>query len=131
MRSNGKTAIGIGVDIVFVPRFEKMKPRLLNKLFTSGEIAYAQSKRRGAETYAGIFAAKEAIIKACSISGKTLLLGSIEISHLEHGQPQATFQGSRSYRVSLSISHEYEYAVAFVIVEKTKLNRIINNTVDS
>lgn len=124
MRLNGKITFGIGVDIVFVPRFEKMKVQLLNKLFTSREMTYAQSKRLATETYAGIFAAKEAIIKAYFTFGKTLLLESIEISHLELGQPKATFRGSRGYRVSLSISHEHEYAVAFVLIEKTEPSRI-------
>ena len=58
--------IGTGVDIVEIDRIAKaMKnERFLDRLFTKEEIALFEACRYRAETVAGRFAAKEAVLKA-------------------------------------------------------------------
>ncbi len=71
----------VGIDIVEVSRIGRLKDRygdkFLAKVFTDDEIRYARSKRRGDESLAGRFAAKEAFMKA---RGRRLPWKSIEVS---------------------------------------------------
>jgi phosphopantetheine--protein transferase-like protein len=99
----------IGTDIVFLPEFsKKLKTEtLLNKLFTSSEMSIHKSD----ESLAGVFAAKEAVMKAC---GKTLNWHEIEVLKKENGQPYIT--SIHATNVDVSISHSGEYAIAFVII---------------
>ncbi len=103
----------IGIDIVDVSRIEALKQRhgehFLRRVFTDWEIAYAQRKRRSAETLAGRFAAKEAFMKAF---GRRLPWREIEVLAADSGQPSITFRGTRY--LGVSISHEKAYAVAAV-----------------
>ena len=58
--------LDIGVDIIEIYRIKELldkNPRFLEKMFTSKEIEYFESKGFKAETIAGNFAAKEAISK--------------------------------------------------------------------
>ena len=55
--------LDIGVDIIEIYRIKELldkNPRFLEKMFTSKEIEYFESKGFKAETIAGNFAAKEA-----------------------------------------------------------------------
>ena len=59
--------VGLGVDICEIARMERAlarHPTLRERVFTPEEIAYCDSKARPAESYAGRFAAREAVIKA-------------------------------------------------------------------
>lgn len=100
----------IGVDIQFVPELFTSKsidlksdPEML-RIFSQREIAYAETKSDPNVTLAGIFAAKEAIIKAGYFKNETTDLRNIEISHSENGKP--LFLG-----FTLSISHSKDYAI--------------------
>lgn len=99
----------IGVDIVHIPRMKKSieSNAFRKKVFTENEILYCKT----AESYAGIFAAKEAYFKAMG-TGVKFPLTDIEILHDENGKPYLSgIQDS-----DLSISHDGEYAVATVIL---------------
>lgn len=77
----------------------------LGLIFTNRELTYAENKANPKATLAGIFAAKEAILK----TGVTNTpLEKIEVSHNSIGAPE--FKG-----VSLSISHSGDYAIAIAI----------------
>ena len=106
----------IGIDIVEVSRIEALEQRhgehFLRRVFTDGEITYAQSKRRSSETLAGRFAAKEAFMKAF---GRRLPWREIEVLSGERGKPLIRYKGERYEGVS--ISHEKAYAVAAVNIE--------------
>ena len=59
--------VGLGVDICEIARMERAlarHPTMRARVFTPEEIAYCDAKARPAETYAGRFAAREAVIKA-------------------------------------------------------------------
>lgn len=63
---------GVGVDLVD-PRSLQSKlenrPELLTELFTPGEIAYCRVQWSPYESFAGRFAAKEAVVKALRLDG--------------------------------------------------------------
>lgn len=102
----------IGVDLVHITQFsEKIRDRaLLARLFTDRELAAA---RGSVETLAGIFAAKEAYFKALH---KTPEWHAVEVGHKENGAPVM-----RSHpRAEVSISHDGNYAVAMVFVERAE-----------
>ena len=115
---------GIGVDIQFIPELFPSKvddlksdPEIL-RIFSRYEIAFAETKRKPTETLTGIFAAKEAIIKAGFQSKSNSDLNKIEILHGEDGRPEFP-----DYALSISHSNEYTIAVAQkneVVQEKSK-----------
>ena len=59
--------IGLGVDICEIARMERAlarHPTMRERVFTADERAYCDTKARPGESYAGRFAAREAVIKA-------------------------------------------------------------------
>ena len=61
--------VGTGIDVIDIDRIarsvERYGSHFLNRIYTAGEIAYCQRKRRNAaESFAARFAAKEAAAKA-------------------------------------------------------------------
>ncbi len=123
--------VGVGTDIVAIARIEESverNSRFLDKIFTQGERQYFAQKNGKMQTLAGIFAAKEACVKALG----TGFLGGItaqdvEITHTELGAPQIILHKNAKKRakslginsVQVSISHCKTYAVAFVVAQKT------------
>jgi len=122
--------LGIGHDIVHVPRFQaaldKWGQRFLDRLFTGEEQSYCRSMHSPARHYAARFAAKEAFYKALS-RGKQLPLGFLEawVSRSAHGELQLVLspksltlaQAAGVVALHLSLSHDGEYASAFVVLE--------------
>ena len=103
--------MGIGVDLAFIPRFEG-KDALARKILSPSELLQYKHHPCPSQFLAGRFAAKEAFIKAYN----TLPypdLSTIEVTLKEHGQPFILFQG-KIY--NLSIAHDGEYAIAFVVI---------------
>lgn len=102
----------IGCDIVKIDRFSKLvqDEKFLDKYFTTNEKNYIFSKVNPAQTLAGIFAAKEAVLKALKIGiGGGVNLSDIEILHENSGSPYALI-GNDKFEVS--ISHDGDYAMA-------------------
>lgn len=99
----------IGTDIVKISRMEKSikNESFLWRVFTEKEIEYCKK----AETYAGIFAAKEAYFKAIG-TGITAPMTSIEILHNDRGKPYLNGFSN----CDVSISHDGDYAIATVII---------------
>ena len=119
---------GIGTDIVEISRMEKYADdsRFLNRFFTEEEAAYIHSRNKGAaQTMAGIYAAKEAAVKAMG-TGIIFDLKEIGVTHDGHGKPEYQISGKASdylagRRIHLSISHDGGISVAFcVITEHTE-----------
>lgn len=116
---------GVGCDIVDIPRFkEKMKnTRLVDKIFTEHEQKYFANRQ--VFTAAGLWAAKEAVSKALGTGFVGVTAKDIEIRHNENGTPQIVlYNGARSRselidvrNIHVSISHEKEQALAFVVIE--------------
>ena len=105
--------MNIGIDLVAIKRFEKIKAgdnKAWKHVFTEQEWDYAFHDKHSAEHLAGMFAAKEAAMKA---SGKAGIknMKTFEITHTKEGAPRLN---KRGYRVS--ISHDHAYAIAVVLV---------------
>lgn len=111
---------GIGLDLCAIPRMQELleSGRSLRRLFCEEEEAYIRSKGVGAaQTMAGLFAAKEAVLKAMGV-GLTFPLTDVVISHTDLGQPLVTLTGkAEKYGGSflLSITHEGDMAAATAI----------------
>jgi holo-[acyl-carrier protein] synthase len=120
---------GIGIDIVKIERMrevaEKWGQRFLKRVFTESEISYCYEKREPCLSLAVRFAAKEALIKAIG-SAVPVSLTDIEVVNVETGRPFLKVNGKLEYffkkelikRAHLSLSHEHEYGVACVVLEK-------------
>ncbi len=116
-----------GVDIVSVKRLKEMVDRygdrFLDRIFTPAERAILGSDVR---RMAGRFAAKEAISKALGtgIGREGIRFRSIEVLRDEGGLPRVLLHEAARLRferlggvfLSLSLSHENEYAVAFCLI---------------
>ncbi len=104
----------VGIDLVAVKKFLKVKQadyRRWSHVFTANEWAYAFRDAHGAEHLAGMFAVKEAAMKASGRAG-VQYLKFFEVRHTAQGAPSLRRAG---YRVS--ISHDRTYAIAVVLVE--------------
>lgn len=111
--------MGCGVDLVLIERFNNISESFINKYFTINEIDYINRKNKSAETIAGIYAAKEAFLKAIGVAFNKYALKDIEILH-DNGRPYFNINETikkeiEKHNFSLSISHENKYAIAFVI----------------
>ena len=119
----------LGNDIIEIDRIrcaiEKSKS-FRERVYTSHEIDYCESRKKGCyESYAGIYAAKEAFIKALGTGMRHGSWQDIEIYHDELGAPlirlQDTFKEiyeTLGYtEIHVSISHCKEYAMSTVILE--------------
>jgi holo-[acyl-carrier protein] synthase len=112
----------VGVDLVRVERIEKLiekfGKRALERFLTKDEIARAKS----VQSYAGYWAAKEAVSKALGSGiGKELAFHDIIISKDEKGAPSFTLpktiiETKEIIDLSLSITHDHGYAIAVAAV---------------
>jgi holo-[acyl-carrier protein] synthase len=114
-------ATGIGIDVIEIGRIEtalERRPRLAQRLFTDGELAYARERARPGRHLAARFAAKEAVIKA--LGGGPVAPGSIEVVAGE--PPTVALRGgaaeaARGRSVHVSLTHSRETAAAVAVVE--------------
>lgn len=107
----------VGIDIVFINKFKKIKAidyGFWNKFYTEKEWQYCFSNSGPYNRLAGIFAAKEAIIKSY---GKVKINShsQIEILHKATGEPYPKINGLIKKGVQISISHNCEYAIAIAL----------------
>ena len=110
---------GIGLDLCQVDRMRnRLEGRFLEKYFTEVEATYIRSRgAQAAESMAGIWAAKEAVLKALG-TGVAFPLKDVEITHTEAGQPAVCLHGEAAAHGGtflLSITHEGGMAAAVVI----------------
>lgn len=122
---------GIGTDIVEVYRIREAlerTPRFEERVFTDQEIAYCRSKGvKQYESFAGRYAAKEALFKALGTGWRgELAWRDIDVLVNDLGAPRISVSGEVLVhltsvgftQISLSISHTEHYAVAYVVIEK-------------
>jgi holo-[acyl-carrier-protein] synthase len=122
---------GIGADIVQVERMKnflgKHGEEGLDRIFSEEEMLAASKKTDKVIFLAGRWAAKEAVSKSlgCGI-GSECSWNDVTVSNNDLGAPFVQLKGNALLKsgklgvknVHISISHEKEYAVAFVILEK-------------
>src|SRR5690349_6824514 len=113
--------MNVGVDIVEIDRVRRSvrNPRFLSRVFTPQEVAYCRSRKNSAQHFAVRFAAKEAVWKAVASSATVPLTHrDIGVRNREDGKPEVFFPKrfhKLAKRVSISLSHGRDYAVAMAI----------------
>lgn len=124
---------GVGVDIVKVCRLKKWAANrdLLERFFNNEEISGGKSIEHLCEHYAARFAAKEAFSKALGTGISGFLLRDVFIKTDGLGAPHLITKGTAKKalkdrcgddaNVYVSISHEKEYAIAFVVIEMRRI----------
>jgi holo-[acyl-carrier protein] synthase len=123
--------VGLGTDLARVERFRTFvadnKTALLGRLFTLGEREYAFAKKDPAPHLAARFAAKESCLKAFGLGLREgISWQDMEVIPDELGRPDLQLSGRAAEIaaakqievVHLSYSHDGDYAVATVILER-------------
>ena len=121
---------GIGTDIVKIKRIEDSikKKSFINRLFNTKEISKCKKLKNSSNCFAKRFAAKEAFSKALGTGiAKGINFNEIVVLNEKNGKPyiilldktkknvRKKFKNKR-YRISLSLTDEDKYAVAFVTI---------------
>ena len=121
---------GIGTDIVKVERIKKFikKNSSLKRLFNKNEIIKCKKIKNSANCFAKRFAAKEAFSKALGTGiSKGINFNEIIVLNEKNGKPFIKLLNKtkknvekklkkKKYKISLSLSDEKKYAVAFVTI---------------
>ena len=125
---------GVGTDIVKNNRIKKLikNKKFINKIFTSSEIEGSKKIKDKVLFFSKRFAAKEAFSKSLG-TGFThnINFKDISIANKKSGKPYLTLSNKlkvilkrklklRKVKISLSLSDEKEYSVAYVITQKIK-----------
>jgi len=137
----GGASVGLGVDIQLISEINYENPNFLERNFTPAEIAYCRAAPNVAASFAGRWAAKEAVVKAkmnLFPQGEKLSKGGgaplidIEILPGSTGAPRVIQHGFAAENalklgvseIKVSISHSGEYAVAAAVaITLGKANR--------
>lgn len=114
----------IGIDILSVKKIYGKSDKFIKKIFTEDELRHASSKNNKEETLAGIFALKEAALKAFNLNLSYIIRKRIEVRYKEN-IPYIVINGEKadSYQ---SISHDNGYAIAVCLKNNTKKINDIN-----
>ncbi len=122
--------VGIGTDLVYIPRisqvFERWGDRFTGRIFCEEEMLYCMKHRDPSATLAIRFAAKEACSKALGTGMRDgIVWRQMCVVHEDSGKPVLHLSGAARRRAAamgalrwhISLTHEYEYAHAIVILE--------------
>lgn len=116
--------LATGVDLIEIARIEEIISRhgkhYLERIYTQAELKYCGKR---AESLAGRFAAKEAVVKALGCGIGDVTWKEIEILGDEQNAPMLTLTGMAQQKAhelglvawSVSISHSQSHSVAFVV----------------
>lgn len=118
---------GIGIDLCAIGR---MRPCLTNERFlaqclTAEERDYLSGRgEQAAASLAGLWAAKEAALKALGV-GLSVPLRDVGVTHEEGGRPRYCLTGraaelAQGGELLLSITHEGDMAAAFCVWQAGK-----------
>jgi holo-[acyl-carrier protein] synthase len=124
----------LGIDIIKVERIrgsiERFGERFARRVLTPREQQYVRLRP---ETFAGRWAAKEAVSKVLGLGVRGIGWRDIEVERLPTGQPSVRLHGRAAARaeqlgmerIALSISHESDYAVAIAFGIRTAGGRYV------
>jgi len=120
-----------GVDIVHIPRvmaaLERFGERFIARVFTAREMAASHGYP---QELAARFAAKEAVAKALGVGMRVMSREGVRFHEVEtlrdiRGKPILALSGRAAARAqelglkewAISLTHEREYAIAFVVAQ--------------
>jgi len=118
----------LGIDIIKVARIaasiERFGERFSRRVLTESERRYVRNRP---ETFAGRWAAKEAVSKVLGLGVRGIGWKDIEVERLPTGQPAIRLHGRAAARadqlgmgrIAVSITHESEFAVAIAFGVRT------------
>ena len=118
----------LGIDIIKVARIaasiERFGERFSKRVLTESERRYVRNRP---ETFAGRWAAKEAVSKVLGLGVRGIGWKDIEVERLPTGQPSIRLHGRAAARadqlgmgrIAVSITHESEFAVAIAFGVRT------------
>jgi len=124
----------LGIDIIKVERIRaalaRFGPRFSGRVLTPSEQRYVRDRP---ETFAGRWAAKEAVSKVLGLGVRGIGWKEIEIERLPTGQPAVRLHGRAAARaeqlgmgrIAVSITHESDYAVAIAYGVRTTAGRFV------
>ena len=124
----------LGVDIIKVDRIraalDRFGARFAGRVLTPAERRYVRDRP---ETFAGRWAAKEAVSKVLGLGVRGIGWRDIEIERLPTGQPAVRLHGRAAARaeqlgmakIAVSITHEADYAVAIAFGLRTAGGRYL------
>jgi holo-[acyl-carrier protein] synthase len=124
----------LGLDIIRVERIRealhRFGDRFVGRVLTPAEARYVRGRP---ETFAGRWAAKEAVSKVLGLGVRGVGWREIEIERLPTGQPSVRLHGRAARRadqlgmerVAVSITHEREYALAVAYGVRTAGGRYL------
>ncbi len=130
--------VGVGTDLTEIERVkrsvERFGSRFLDRIYTPGEIAYCMRKKDAAESLAARFAAKEAAAKALGTGiSRGVSWQEFEVRREPGGRPGLWLSGRAAElaadlgidRLSLSLTHTRDLAMAFVVAEQVAGKRSV------
>lgn len=115
----------IGIDITQISRFEKVDSSAFrHKVFLLEEREYLK-KQNSLESVAGMYCAKEAVLKALGSGiGNGVGFSQIKITHNQFGQPEVElFDNAKALletlgqKIFVSITHDAGVAVAVAVIK--------------
>ena len=124
----------LGIDIIKVDRIRetlaRFGERFSRRVLTDSERRYVRDRP---ETFAGRWAAKEAVSKVLGLGVRGIGWRDIEVERLPTGQPAVRLHGRAAARadqlgmdrIALSITHESDYAVAIAFGVRTTGGRYV------
>jgi phosphopantetheine--protein transferase-like protein len=124
----------LGIDIIKVERIRasltRFGERFSKRVLTLNEQRYVRGRP---ETFAGRWAAKEAVSKVLGLGVRGIGWRDIEVERLPTGQPSVRLHGRAAARaeqlgmerIALSITHESDYAVAIAFGVRTAGGRYV------
>ena len=124
----------LGIDIIKVERIkgalDRFGERFTRRVLTPREQRYVRDRP---ETFAGRWAAKEAVSKVLGLGVRGIGWRDIEIDRMPTGQPAVSLHGRAAARaeqlgmgrIAVSITHEADYAVAIAFGVRTAGGRYV------
>ena len=124
----------LGIDIIKVERIrasiERFGEQFSNRVLTDKERRYVRNRP---ETFAGRWAAKEAVSKVLGLGVRGIGWRDIEVERMPTGQPAIRLHGRAAQRadqlgmgrIAVSITHESDYAVAIAFGVRTAGGRYV------
>ena len=112
----------IGTDIEEIARFAKiinLRKKVLKRFFFQKEINYVFKKGKSLQSLAGIWCAKEAVVKAFG-QLRSISITDVEVLCAKNSAPKVTVRSDSvkglKFVVEISISHTKEWATATAIL---------------